>query len=275
MGGFFLRARVFLFTDNTYIWVMNRDVLITDFSFVYRDGVLPSALDGLGIGYRYLPMGDIEGTSCYCDGSAAEEIRRRIGPCLGEGGIRLIDSGDYHYMTLFTTEAISEPFTLVLFDNHPDDMAPEFGDDVISCGGWVAAMRRDRPLMEEVVAVGPGGHVPYIPRRYGSVYISIDKDILSREWARTDWSQGTFTLEEVKAMLSRLMDGGQAGLYTVLTGGLLIWVILTFFMVSKALSVKHSIQIHTSQLSDGIGIAHLRESVESGLHHRMGVGGSL
>ena len=198
---------------------MNWDVLITDFSFVYRDGGLPSALDGLGIGYRYLPMGDIEGTSCYCDGSAAEEIRRRIGPCLGEGGIRLIDSGDYHYMTLFTTEAISEPFTLVLFDNHPDDMAPEFGD-VISCGGWVAAMRRDRPLMEEVVAVGPGGHVPYIPRRYGSVYISIDKDILSREWARTDWSQGEYTLEELLGSVASVMESSERVLGVDICGAL-------------------------------------------------------
>ena len=56
---------------------------------------------------------------------------------------------------------------------------------------------------------------------------------------------------------------------------LLTWVILTFFIVSKVLSVKHSIQIHTSQLCDGVGIAHFGQSVESSLHHRVGVGGAL
>lgn len=176
--------------------MMNWDILITDFSGVYKDGGLPGALNALGVGYNYIQMGDIEGTSCYCDDAAAAEIRRRIRPFLGKPGIRWIDSGDYHYMTLFTTETIAEPFSLVLFDNHPDDIEAEFGG-VLSCGGWVGNMRKERTMMKEVVAVGPGGHVPFVPRRYGSVYISIDKDILSPEWARTDWSQGEYTLQEL------------------------------------------------------------------------------
>ena len=48
-----------------------------------------------------------------------------------------------------------------------------------------------------------------------------------------------------------------------------------FLHSSKVLSVKHSIQIHTSQLCDGVGIAHSGQSVESGLHHRVGVGGAF
>ena len=139
--------------------MMNWDILITDFSGVYKDGGLPGALDALGVGYNYIQMGDIEGTSCYCDDAAAAEIRRRIRPYLGKPGIRWIDSGDYHYMTLFTTETIAEPFSLVLFDNHPDDIEAEFGG-VLSCGGWVGNMRKERTMMKEVVAVGPGGHVP-------------------------------------------------------------------------------------------------------------------
>ncbi len=39
------------------------------------------------------------------------------------------------------------------------------------------------------------------------VYVSLDKGILAREWARTDWSQGTHTLEQVKQMLTRIMEG--------------------------------------------------------------------
>jgi hypothetical protein len=36
--------------------------------------------------------------------------------------------------------------------------------------------------------------------------VSLDKDILDRDWARTDWSQGTHTLEQVKDLLTRILD---------------------------------------------------------------------
>ena len=32
---------------------------------------------------------------------------------------------------------------------------------------------------------------------------------MGREWARTDWSQGTHTLEQVKTLLTRIMEGAE------------------------------------------------------------------
>ena len=39
------------------------------------------------------------------------------------------------------------------------------------------------------------------------MYVSLDKDVMDRAWARTDWSQGNHTLEEVKGWLGMLLDG--------------------------------------------------------------------
>ena len=38
------------------------------------------------------------------------------------------------------------------------------------------------------------------------MYVSLDKDILDRSWARTDWSQGTHTLEQVQDLLTRILE---------------------------------------------------------------------
>ena len=37
------------------------------------------------------------------------------------------------------------------------------------------------------------------------VYLSIDKDVLDRAWARTDWSQGTYAPAQVKGWLDGLL----------------------------------------------------------------------
>ena len=37
------------------------------------------------------------------------------------------------------------------------------------------------------------------------VYLSIDKDVLDRAWARTDWSQGMYSLDVLKGWLDRLL----------------------------------------------------------------------
>jgi ABC-type xylose transport system substrate-binding protein len=37
------------------------------------------------------------------------------------------------------------------------------------------------------------------------VYLSIDKDVLGREWSRTDWSQGTYAPAQLKGWLDGLL----------------------------------------------------------------------
>ena len=77
---------------------------------------------------------DIEGTNCYCDDAAKESLRERVRPYSYEG-IHFLDSGNYHYLSLLWLEKIKEPFSLILFDHHPDLQDPSWGG-ITSCGGW-------------------------------------------------------------------------------------------------------------------------------------------
>ncbi|MBR1705444.1 MAG: hypothetical protein IJ721_01495 [Bacteroidales bacterium] len=187
---------------------MKTSVLVTDFTGVYAEEGFLHALREKGFPVEIVSLGDIEGTNCYCDAAAVEEIRRRL---VGKDGMKVhwIDSGDYHYMTKLFCDRIEGPFLLVLLDNHPDDQRPEFGG-ILSCGGWVLEL----PEAVTVVTIGPAGcRVPQealLEALAGErrVYVSLDKDILSRNEARTDWDQGSFTLREVEDILETVFLSG-------------------------------------------------------------------
>ena len=138
----------------------------------------------------------IEGTNCYCSPESADIIRKTIAG-MPLHAIHTIGTGDYHYITLFWTERIEEPFALILYDNHPDDQETAFGGDILSCGSWVRSVR-SLPMCKGVRWTDGGGtdHGVCIPEGI-PVYISIDLDILSEDYARTDWDQGTVSLEDL------------------------------------------------------------------------------
>ncbi len=201
--------------------------------------------EGLGEGFVWVDCRDIPGTNCYCDSDAAGEIVRRMetvaSDCLN---INWIDTGDYHYLSLFTVERFlgmnpGTPVDLVLFDRHPDMQPAAFGD-ILSCGGWVRsllernpAVRRaviagiDPKLMVEChmggdvsvsgcqrVAVFPEGTEPdWSGLRGHMVYVSIDRDVLLPSEARTDWDQGSMTMDALEGYLRSIagLASGIAG----------------------------------------------------------------
>ena len=197
---------------------MKPEVLVADFSGVYEAEGFLRYLQEQDLPVRHVDLGGIEGTVCYCDAAAEAEIRRRLAP-EADAGIRWIDSGDFHYVTKILAEFQQEPFVLVLVDNHPDDQEPAFGG-VLSCGSWVKALRESQPMLKEVWTLGPDHRIrgPEVDRELEEgiddllaavegkrVYLSIDKDVLGREWSRTDWSQGTYSLAELKGWLDGLL----------------------------------------------------------------------
>ena len=144
---------------------------------------------------------ELEGTCCYCSAESAGRIRGSIAGLPLEA-IHLIGTGDYHYISLFWAERIVEDFALVLFDNHPDDQPGAFGDDMLSCGSWVADVR-SLPRCKHDVWIRDAGTAADLPAGL-PVYISVDLDVLSPEYARTDWDQGSMTLEGLCSALSAL-----------------------------------------------------------------------
>ena len=200
---------------------MKPGLLFADFTGVYAEEGFLQELRERGVPYRLVGLGDIEGTTCYCDPDAEVEISRRFVPEPGER-VRWIDSGDYHYVTRILAAREQAPFTLVLVDNHPDDQEPAFGG-VLSCGGWVRALRESQPMLEEVWTLGPDHRIRNVAGTVDReleegiddlleavegkrVYLSIDKDVLYGKWARTDWSQGTYSLAQLKGWLDGLLQ---------------------------------------------------------------------
>lgn len=145
----------------------------------------------------------LPGTNCYCAEESAGKIRRSVSG-LPLQALHLIGTGDYHYVSLFWAERITEPFILVLFDNHPDDQPSAFGGGMLSCGSWVIDVR-ELPFCKGTFWVQNSGdcgivdNLPELP-----VYLSIDLDILSTAYARTDWDQGEMGLDELMGMVGRI-----------------------------------------------------------------------
>ena len=141
---------------------------ILDFTGVYSfqpfmqglkgDSRLVSATSNAEI--LYIDCADISGTDCYCDDEAVETIRMRIADAgiTNAHGIHFFDNGNYHYMSKIWTDMVQEPFSLVVFDHHPDMQAPRFGN-ILSCGGWVKKTLEENKFIDNVVIIGVADHL--------------------------------------------------------------------------------------------------------------------
>jgi hypothetical protein len=139
-------------------------------------------------------------------------------------GLNFIDNGNYHYMSAIMLERIKEPFSLVVLDHHPDMQRPMF--DILSCGGWVMdvalgnefvrdihVIGADRKLIDELdedaaqravfhdleeVFYEEDGlvRVKGIDNSF-PIYLSVDKDVISRDEIVTNWDQGEATVDQV------------------------------------------------------------------------------
>lgn len=200
--------------------------LILDFSHVY-----PEDIEEQAKGLRRIDLSGISGTDMYCTAEAETEIRKRLEP-YGPCGIHFLDSGNYHYVTKFFTDMITEPFSLVMYDHHTDMQQPLF-PQLTSCGNWAADVLRDNPFLEQLILSGPdqksmeeiSADLPVnrkeklicisreeiksgkIDRKTSRVrmelpiYISIDKDVLDRSGARTNWNQGDMPAAVLEKLL--------------------------------------------------------------------------
>lgn len=177
--------------------------------------------------HTWIDCKDIKGTYGYCDNQAVAQLTDRISELPPEG-IHFIDSGNYHYMSKIWTDKIRKPFTLVVFDHHPDMQPPLFAN-LLSCGCWVKEVLDTNPYLRNVILVGADESLlTNLEESYKNrvhiysqkellheegwrqfakehvnvpVYISIDKDLMNEENAVTDWDQGVFELSDLKKLL--------------------------------------------------------------------------
>lgn len=201
--------------------------VILDFSHIY-----PKDIESKIRGLKRIDLSDIEGTNMYCTKEAENEIRRRLAAC-SPHGIHFLDNGNYHYATKFFAEKISFPFSLVLYDHH-SDMQPSLFPGMLSCGNWAAELLRSHASLRQLILVGPEQKsMEEIPPKFKGklvcismeeidehmvnqklseiqmklpVYISIDKDVLDRNGARTNWNQGSMSLRILEKLLLQVFE---------------------------------------------------------------------
>lgn len=179
--------------------------LVFHFSGAYAEEGLLSTLQDAQV----LDFTALEGCCCYCDAEARKKMEEAFPQPLLR--LRWLDSGDYHYLSHLLALREQEPFHLVLMDNHPDNQDAAF-EGVLSCGSWVKEMQEQNPQLRDVLTIGPPGCLNEVPqewleqRRGERVYVSLDKDIMDKAFARTDWTQGGHSLEDVERELGKLME---------------------------------------------------------------------
>ena len=218
---------------------------------------------------HWLDCTKIIGTDCYCDDDAVKAINEMIDKaesrsnteCNGiienrdrskccntsandiaeQPAIHFFDNGNYHYMSKLWTDRVQEPFSLIVFDHHPDMQPPRFGG-ILSCGGWVLEVLENNKFIQNVVIIGVADHLAdeireeltqtgnsqilnkvtfikeselgkelplssFVNQRSGlssNIYLSIDKDALAPAFAATNWDQGSLTLDALKKFITEI-----------------------------------------------------------------------
>ncbi|MBB5324987.1 arginase family enzyme [Anoxybacillus tepidamans] len=190
-------------------------------TFLNIDGTYVSQRRLLRLPHEWIDLTDVEQTNLYCETHSLQEIERRLAHH-SRKGIVFIGSGNYHYVSYLLMKHIIEPFTLVLFDHHTDLGAGQ--EAMISCGSWVS-YAITIPFLKKVMIVGAtvqqyphlSSNITIFPSSLRSpklllshittenVYISIDKDVLCRDDAVTNWDQGTMTLSFLLQCLKGLL----------------------------------------------------------------------
>jgi hypothetical protein len=187
-----------------------------------------------------IDLTDAEGVNLYCDDAA----RERLAGVIAEherSGIRLLDSGNTHYLSALLAEGTSEDFALVLFDHHTDCKAAMF--DMLSCGSWVRNLQKENPRCKQTILIGPPESAfreleAFLAEREEAlpegtvciteedllergaeavaeaaaqirypIYLSVDKDILTTDTVRTNWDQGKISLSLLLECLRALECG--------------------------------------------------------------------
>ncbi|MCR5669934.1 MAG: hypothetical protein K6G10_02925 [Butyrivibrio sp.] len=170
---------------------------------------------------RFIDLKELPGCNCMCDDEARKEIMDRI---IDYRGLHFIDSGNYHYMSALFLSLVKEPFSLVVLDHHPDMQRPMF--DILSCGGWVMDVLDNNPFVRDVHIIGAdkklisqmekddrvrfyelsevfGQEEVLLPDTGYPVYLSVDKDVMSKDEIITNWDQGEALRSQVLSFIKK------------------------------------------------------------------------
>lgn len=148
-----------------------------------------------------------------CSYDKLEEIGKVVS---SEKGIKFLGKSDFHYLTYLFVRNIKANFNFIVIDHHVDFKNTFNG--YISCGSWLRDVLK-LPLVEKIFLITSDNNTTEVPNKLIIVnkfsilediikrlpiYISIDKDILGKEYLNTNWEQGNMDLDEFLNLLNFL-----------------------------------------------------------------------
>jgi len=213
---------------------MNGRMLNSGISLLNFDDTLKKQPLLRGYPVEWIDFSDLSGCHGYCSAEALRIIQERL-RARKYRHVTLIGNGNYHYVTYVLLSEIRQPFSLILFDHHTD--LAQCGElPFLSCGSWVSIALRTLPQLNRVVIIGaealsglsPATGIPenvtviseqevsrlntvQVVRAICSVlpdqpvYISVDKDVLDRDHAVTNWDQGSMSLQQLLDVIRELV----------------------------------------------------------------------
>ncbi|WP_075980001.1 arginase family protein [Bacillus massilinigeriensis] len=204
--------------------LLNRGMTILDFDETYYAQKKLQKFPHERIDFQQM-----QHVSLYCEQESLTTIEKKLSR-RKQKGVTFIGSGNYHYVTYLLLKEVKEPFTLILFDNHPDlGTNPNQRESILSCGSWVSYALSEILYLQKVVIIGPTTLIsfpsrnprvvlfPYDRNHHYSiksilsvihsqnVYISIDKDVLNPNEAVTNWDQGLMDIVTLSHFLENIL----------------------------------------------------------------------
>ena len=192
---------------------INWPIIITSFSHVYESYNFLSDWN-----VRWVDCSSLTGVDGMCDENGRESIQNLL---LDDSfcGIHLLDNGNYHYLSFLWCSKIPFDFSLVLFDHHADMQETMF-EGLLSCGSWVKSLLDFNPHLRHVYMFGVDSNNTVFQKDYNQrityeadlsrplgdfpLYLSIDLDVLSEDYIRTNWDQGKYSISQLVESLELL-----------------------------------------------------------------------
>ena len=176
--------------------------------------------------YKIFENKKLSGVRGYMDEKSGKYLLNEIKHTGELSALHFLDSGNYHHLSRLYIDLIKQPFNLIVYDNHTDMQFSAFGN-ILSCGSWIADAYKTCENIHNIIIIGANEQYIQdcefrnddkiiftdsifdvkIAENNLPIYISVDKDVLSKEEFASDWDQGKMSvitlIEELKHLIKK------------------------------------------------------------------------
>ena len=163
--------------------------------------------------YKIFENKKLSGVRGYMDEKSGKYLLNEIKNTGELSALHFLDSGNYHHLSRLYIDLIKQPFNLIVYDNHTDMQFSAFGN-ILSCGSWISDAYKTCENIHNIIIIGANEQYIQdcefknddkiifadsifdvkIAENNLPIYISVDKDVLSKEEFASDWDQGKMSV---------------------------------------------------------------------------------